>query len=399
MGLTILEPQPAANSHSRLALWDLGFRPFYLLAALHAALAVPLWAMEYAGWLGASGALRLGSALWHAHGMVFGFAFAVITGFLFTAGRNWSGLPTPSGVALMLLAGLWVAGRALVYTPWAWLAALADAAFALGAAWGLARALVGAGNRRNYFFVTVLLGLGAAGFAFHLAIAGRIAWPASSLLQVGLDLVLFAMVVMGGRVIPMFTANGVPGVKALRYPWVERAASGSVLVLLCADLFGVAGGALAALCAFAALAHAMRLAGWQPWRTLRHPLVWVLHAAYAWIVVYLALRATAAAGLVASGVATHALTAGAIGGLTLGMMTRTARGHSGLPLRAGGAELSAYLLVNAAAVLRVLCPLAWPEWALPAMLASGGLWSAAFAVYLWRYTPMLVGPRADGRPF
>lgn len=398
MALTILEPQPAANSPARLALWDLGFRPFYLLAAVQAALAVPLWAMEYAGWLGPSGAPRLGSALWHAHGMVFGFAFAVITGFLFTAGRNWSGRPTPSGRALMLLAALWVAGRVLLYTPWVWLAALADAAFALGAAGGLARALMGAGNRRNYFFVALLLGLGAAGLAVHLAIAGRIAWSASALLQVGLDLVLFAMVVMGGRVIPMFTANGVPGVKAVRKPWVERTALASVLLLLCADLVGVPGDALAALCLVAALSHALRLAGWQPWRTLRHPLVWVLHVAYAWIVAYLALRAAAAAGLVAPGVATHALTAGAIGGLTLGMMTRTARGHSGLPLRAGAAELAAYLLVNAAAVTRVLCPLVWPGWTLPALLASGVLWSAAFAAYLWRYTPMLVRPRADGRP-
>ena len=392
-GLTILEPEtPAAR---RTALWDLGFRPFYLLAGVLAAISVPLWVAEFAGVLGHA---FLRSPLWHAHEMIFGFAFAVIVGFLFTAGRNWSGQPTPAGWRLAAIAALWLAGRLLVLSPWPLLAAAADTAFALAAALGLAVPLVAARNRRNYFFVVLLLGMGAANLVFHLTMAGVLDLPLQFGLQLGLDLILFVMVVMGGRVIPMFTNNGVPGCGARRAPWLERVAPGSVLAMLVVDAVVAPAPALAAVCALAALAQAARLALWKPWRTLRHPLVWVLHAAYAWIAVYLALRAGAALDLVPASAATHALTVGAVGGMTLGMMTRTARGHSGLPLTPGAAETAGYVLLNLAALARVGTPLLWPAAYLPAVAVSGALWALAFALFVWRFAPILLRARADGRP-
>jgi len=392
-GLTKLEPAtPAAR---RTALWDLGFRPFYLLAGLLAAISVPLWVAEFAGVLGHA---FLRSPLWHAHEMIFGFAFAVIVGFLFTAGRNWSGQPTPAGGRLAAIAALWLAGRLLVLSPWPLLAAAADTAFALAAALGLALPLVAARNRRNYFFVVLLLGMGAANLVFHLTMAGVLELPLQFGLQLGLDLILFVMVVMGGRVIPMFTNNGVPGCGARRAPWLERLAPGSVLAMLVVDAVVAPAPALAAVCALAALAQAARLALWQPWRTLRHPLVWVLHAAYAWIAVYLVLRAGAALDLVPASAATHALTVGAVGGMTLGMMTRTARGHSGLPLTPGAAETAGYVLLNLAALARVATPLLWPAAYLPAVAVSGALWALAFALFVWRFAPILLRERADGRP-
>ena len=126
----IEEPPPAAPPH-RFALWELGFRPFYLLATTFAALSVPLWALQFSGWLGHP---YLAGSLWHAHEMLFGFALAVIVGFLFTAGRNWTNQPTPTGPALMALAALWLAARVLVLTPWGWAAALANVAFPWAAA-------------------------------------------------------------------------------------------------------------------------------------------------------------------------------------------------------------------------------------------------------------------------
>ncbi len=390
--LTLDEPPRPATAPA-WALWQLGFRPFYLLAGAFAALSVPLWVLQFAGWLP-----RPAHALWHAHEMLFGYALAVVVGFLFTAGRNWTGRPTPSGAALAALAALWVAGRVLVHTPFGWTAAFVNLAFVLGAAAGLARALIGARNQRNYFFIAALLLLGAAQFSVHLVQLGALDAPGGLPIRVGLDVLLFIVVVMTGRVVPMFTNNGVPGTQARCRPLLEKAVLGSVLALGVADAIGVQGPPLAALLGAAAAAHALRLALWQPWRTLRTPLVWVLHAACAWIVLHLGLRAAAELGWLSPSLATHALTVGTIGGLTLGMMTRTARGHTARPLRADGFEIAAYLGVNAAALLRVGLPLFAPALTLGAIAASALFWSAAFTIFTLRYWPILTRERLDGRP-
>ncbi len=393
--LRIDEPAPPVRGPRGFALWQLGFRPFYLLASVFAALSIPLWALQFAGWLGRP---YLDGLLWHAHEMLFGFTLAVIVGFLFTAGGNWSNRPTPTGAPLAALALLWVAGRVLVLTPFGWAAALVNAAFPLAAAIALAIPFIAAGNKRNYFFIAMLLLLSAAELAVHLDKLGVLRAPGWIGIAVGLDAVLFIMTVMGGRVIPMFTNNGVPGARAVRHPAVEKAALGLTLALLAADALQLRGAPLALLAVAAATAHLARWRLWQPWTTHRAPLVWVLHVAYAWIPVHLLLRAAAQAGWVAPSLATHALTVGAAGGLIIGMMTRTARGHTGRPMRADRWDVACYLLVIAAAVVRVLLPLAAPALTLHAVLCSAALWSAGFGLYAVRYWPVLTRPRLDGKP-
>jgi uncharacterized protein involved in response to NO len=388
--------QAGAPAPPRFALWNLGFRPFYLLAGVFATLAVPAWIAQYAGWLG--GYTIVDGPLWHAHEMIFGYAFAVIVGFLFTAGRNWANQPTPAGAMLAAIAALWIAARVLVFTPYALAAAACDTLFAICAAAGIAVPLVRGANRRNYFFVALLLGLGLANLAFHLGMAGLLDLPLQASLQAGLDLVLFIMVVMGGRVIPMFTMNGVRGAVCVRLPWIERLAPGSILLLLAADVIGAPDIAIAIVAAAAAAANAARLVLWRPWLTLRTPIVWILHCGYAWIAIALLLRALAAAGPVPAGLAVHALTVGAVGGLTLGMMTRTSLGHTGRPLKAGRAELFCYAAVQLAALARVFLPLAFPSLYLQAVIGSGLLWSAAFGVFTLAYWPILSRSRADGKP-
>jgi uncharacterized protein involved in response to NO len=392
--LRLEEPHPPA-APAGWALWQLGFRPFYLLASGFAALSIPLWALQYSGLLPAA---YLRGPMWHAHEMLFGFTLAVIVGFLFTAGRNWSGQPTPTGPALAALALLWVAARLLVLTAWGWAAAAANVGFALAAAVALARPLVAARNRRNYFFVGLLGLLAVAALGLHLQLLGVIALPPWAGITLALDVVLFIMAVMAGRVVPMFTNNGVRGAQATRHPLIEKLALGTLLALLAADLLSLPAALLAALAALASAAHLARWGLWQPWTTWRTPLVWVLHVAYLWIPVHLALRAAAALGLVSGSLATHALMVGAAGGLIIGMMTRTARGHTARALRADRADIACYLLVLAAALVRVLPPLLQPAWQVGAVLASAALWSAGFGLYALRYAPVLLRPRLDGRP-
>ncbi|WOB09580.1 NnrS family protein [Piscinibacter gummiphilus] len=387
-------PRPGAAPRG-FALWALGFRPFYLLASGFAALSILLWSLQFTGWLPRP---YLAGPLWHAHEMVFGFTLAVVVGFLFTAGRNWSGRPTPTGRTLMALAALWLAGRVLVLSPWGLASALVNAAFPLAAAAGLAIPFWRSRNQRNYFFVGLLMLMGLANLILHLSQLGALDLPGWLGVQLALDVVLFIMTVMGGRVIPMFTNNGVPNANAKRHPGVEKLALGSVLVLLVADLLPLPAAAMALIAALAALANGTRLVLWQPRATLRKPLVWVLHLGYAWIVLHLILRAAAALGWVPASMATHALTVGAIGGLVIGMMTRTARGHTARPLKADGADTSAYLLVACAALVRVFLPLAWPAWTLPAIVLSAVFWSAGFGLYALRYWPVLSRPRLDGQP-
>ena len=381
---------------SSSALWALGFRPFYLLAGVFAAVSVPLWAARFAGWLGEW--VYFSESVWHAHEMIFGYAFAVIVGFLFTAVRNWTGRPTPGGGALAAIAASWLAARVLVFTPWTELAAVADAAFALAAAAGIAVPLIAARNRRNYFFIALLLFLGAVNLCFYLAKDDVLDVPVGVGLQVALDLILFIMTVMAGRVIPMFTANAIPGADPRRNAWLDRAALAAVLLLVAADAVDAPEEATALVAALAALLHGARFLLWRPWRTLSRPLVWILHAAYAWIVVYLALRSLGELGRIMPSLATHALTVGAIGGLTLGMMTRTSRGHTGRSLEAGHAELAAYLLVQLAAAVRVFLPMFAPALYLDALIVSGALWSLAFVVFVVAYWPVLTRARVDGRP-
>ena len=275
---------------------------------------------------------------------------------------------------------------------------MANAAFPLALAVAIGIPLVRARNARNYFFVGLLVLLGALTLVVHLALQATIELPPRLGLTLGLDVVLFIMTVMGGRVIPMFTNNGVPGAGATRHALVERLALGSVLVLFVADLLQLAPAAVAAIALVGAIAQVVRLALWRSWRTLATPLVWILHAAYAWIVVHLALRALAGTGWIAGSFATHALTVGAIGGLTLGMMTRTSRGHTARPLVADGFELTCFLLVQAAALVRVFGGLASPVLYVASIQLSALLWAAAFGLFALRYWPVLTRPRLDGKP-
>ena len=371
-------------------VFHMGFRPFYLLAAAFAATAVPLW--RFGADVPLPGPGYLVGTSWHAHEMVFGFAAAVLAGFLLTAARTWTGRDTPTGARLAGLAGLWVAGRVLAGTGPGLAAAVVDCLFLPCVAAAVAVPVVEARNWRNLKVVAVVILLAGANLLFHLEYAGVPALPRTNGgARPALDLFALMVALIAGRVIPAFTANAVPSARPRRNRWVDLAAFGSLVVLAVA---GPGGPWLAAVAAGGAIAHGVRLWLWDPFKTVREPLLWVLPLSYGWLVVSLALRALSLAGAgVPAASSVHAFGVGVMGGLMLGMMTRSARGHTGRELKAGAADTAAFVLVHLAAALRVLGTLAGPETGTLAVDGAAILWSAAFTVFLIAYWPVLTRPR------
>ncbi|MEO5696747.1 MAG: NnrS family protein [Burkholderiaceae bacterium] len=375
----------------------LGFRPFYLGAAAFAALSVPLWVAIVLGQLASP--MDMPPLLWHAHEMLFGFAAAVIVGFLLTAGRAWTGLATPRGPTLAALALLWLAARAAaLLAPYPVYAALDVLLLPLVA--GLLTAVLRrAGNRRNLPLAGILMLLAIANAVFHLASLGVIDVNPMRALHAGLAVIVIIETVMGGRVIPAFTLSATPGLKLRLRPALELPTVALTALGLAGWFLGMTGPIPAAVLGLAAALQLHRLLSWRPLTTRGRPILWVLHVAYAWIPIGLALLALAQLGVLGASAGVHALAVGATGGLIIGMITRTARGHTGRPLRVSKVEVAAYALVLAAALLRTLVPLVAPP-GLPdaaPLVAAALAWSGAFALYLWRFTPWLLSSRLDGK--
>ena len=389
----------AAQKPQGSALLRLGFRPFYLGGALLAALIVPMWVALLFGWAPVANrvAPEVAPLLWHAHEMLFGFAVAIIVGFLMTAGRAWTGLATPRGAALGALVLLWLAARVASFTgPYSLYAAL-DLALLPVVALVLVRLLLHARNYRNLPLAGILGLLAAANTVFHLSVMG--VWAVSPLapLYAGLALIVMIECVMAGRVVPAFTMAVTPGLKLVAPVWRERAVLGSTAVGLAWWVLAPPGWLGMAMLLLASGLHVWRLLAWQPTVTFKRPILWILHAAYAWIAVGLALLGLAQMGWMPVTAGVHALAVGATGGLIIGMMTRTARGHTGRPLAASKPEVLAYVLMMLAAALRVLAPLLAPSWYSASVVLAAVLWSGAFLIYLWVFTPWLMQTRLDGK--
>ncbi|MEO7851178.1 MAG: NnrS family protein [Rubrivivax sp.] len=393
-----IAPAGAVGSADAARGWPvlrLGFRPFYLGATLFAALAVPLWLALFFGRL--SLPLALPPLLWHAHELLFGFAAAVIVGFLLTAGKAWTGAQTPRGAFLGALFALWLAARlAALGAPYA-LYALLDLVLLPVVAAVLADVLLRAGNQRNLPLVGLLLALSLANGVFHLAVLGTIDVSPMRALYAALALIVMIECVMAGRVIPAFTQSATPGLKLKTPTPFDRTTLAVTALALLSWVFGGPAGLSGSAFALAALAHLHRQWHWQPWVTRPRPILWILHAAYVWLAIGFALLALAQFGWVGASAGVHALAVGATGGLIIGMVTRTARGHTARPLQVSKAEVLAYALILSAALLRVLLPLIAPQGLVAWLWAAALAWSAAFVIYLVIYTPWLMRTRLDGK--
>lgn len=395
---------PPAAAGRRFALFAYGFRPFFLLCGLYAVLALAVWLTVLTGLLPYAGPwdpLR-----WHMHEMLFGFAGAAIGGFMLTAVPNWTGERGYSGRPLLLVFAVFLAGR-LALNPAAPLpplaAALADLAFVPALMLTVLPSLLRSGNRRNYPFLAMLGLLFTGNLLCHLD--GL--WPALDSWQAGIrltiDIILIMVVMVGGRIVPSFTSSSLRrlgrAVEIAPRPRLERAAMLALVLMLAADQAlpdSLVAGALAAVAAGLTLA---RLAGWYGWRTRGQPILAILHLGYLWVPVGLALKALSLLAAIPFAAAwVHALTLGAFGTMILAVMSRAALGHTGRDIVAAPATVLAYGLVTLAALARVFLT-GLGDWAYqPALMLAGFGWLAAFTLFTLVYAPILVGPRADGRP-
>ncbi len=388
---------PRYRTQNGPILLSAGFRPFFLLSALWAAIGIPLWLAFYAGQSQLPTALP--PVIWHVHEMVYGYGAATVAGFLLTAIPNWTGRMPLQGGPLAVLALLWIAGRVAVLFSAAIgpdAAALVDLAFPLVFLGVVAREIVAGRNWRNLPMLLALSLLLMGNLLVHLEAVG-IASTGALGNRLGIATLLMLISIIGGRIIPSFTRNWLmrqdPGARAPaafdRFDKAVLAITAAVLVcwvfiptLTLAPWVELAGG----------IAVSTRLARWRGTATLREPLVWVLHLGYGWLALgFLLLGINGLAALLPETTALHALTVGAIGTMTLAVMTRATLGHTGRPLVAGYGTVTIYLLVTIAALLRLLAPLGGSEYLLIMDLA-GAAWSGAFGLFVLLYLRPLALP-------
>jgi len=383
-------------------LFAYGFRSQFFLAGVAALALVPLWAVSFVA--GTSIGSGWPPTLWHAHEMLFGFIASAIAGFMLTAVPSWTGQKGFAGRPLIALALVWLAARLLILTSSLWpplLPAIVDLAFLplLGV---LVMIPLVRSRNRNTPLLAVLAAFWLTNVVFHVGLWHHDAPLARNALIIGIDITLLLVTVIGGRIVPAFTSaalrqQGIDGALKSRTAVTVLSIAAMVGVIIC-DMVRpdsrIAGG----IAGIAAVLQAVRLVQWRSLRTLRQPIVWILHLAYAWLPVGLGLKAAALLG--GYGFAAfwlHALTIGTLTTMITAVMTRASLGHTGRPLTVHGLTTLAYVLLTAAAAARVFglsFGMSYPT----VITVAAILWTAAFALFIGVYAPILWGPRADGKP-
>jgi uncharacterized protein involved in response to NO len=385
---------PRYRKYRGLPLFANGFRPFFLLGAIQAALSILVWLPLFYG------ELKLASAFaprdWHVHEMLYGYLPAIVTGFLFTAIPNWTGRLPLQGTPLATLIAVWVAGRFAVTfsatTGW-WIALLIDASFLLLVAAAATREIAAGRNWKNLNVVALVLLLLAGNVTFHFEAHFR--GSADIGIRIGIAVIVLLISLIGGRIIPSFTRNWLVRENPGRLP-VPFGRFDIIVVALGALALGswvvspdsrVAGVALG----IAGLMHLARLSRWAGHRTLRERLLTILHVGYFFIPLGFLLNAAAAFGLVPPSAGVHAWMAGAAGIMTLAVMTRATLGHTGHALTASIGTQAIYAAIIVAAVARICAVIHTAQSELLLHVAALA-WVIAFLGFALAYGPLLVRP-------
>lgn len=385
----------ARRDYAGPSLFCYGFRPFFLGGAIWAALAVPFWLAQYAGYGMARSAID--PLYWHIHEMLYGYVAAIVAGFLLTAIPNWTGRLPVRGLPLAALAGLWLAGRvAMLATSWIGLslAAIVDIAFLVVLSAVAMREIVAGENWRNLRVLVIVAIMILGNVVFHIEIQEKGA--ADYGMRLGFAAVILLISLIGGRVIPSFTRNWLVRINPGRLPQ-PFGRFDAITLVLSAMVFLVwviapdwsTGGLLLMA---AGLLHVVRLSRWAGDRTFADRLVLVLHVAYAFVPLgFLLMGASVFWNLFAlQSAGFHAWSAGAIGMMTLAVMTRASLGHTGQPLVASAMTQAIYGCAALAALLRIAASFSGD---LTLMWLSLLFWVLAFGGFALVYGPLLAGRR------
>jgi uncharacterized protein involved in response to NO len=378
------------------SLLALGFRPFFLAAGIFAALLMGSFILGIQAGILDDNYFPL--PLWHAHEMLFGYTVAVISGFLLTAVRNWTGMETARGYALLALILLWLGGRIVLVVPGLpeWLIVLIDMAFLPILAAVVARPIIKSKQLRNLSVPLLLLLLATGNGLIYAGMPGISNTLNGLWFSVGVILML--MVLIAGRVMPFFTGRVDSGADIQTFPMVESLALPVIALWVLVEQLFPNSPVSAVVAVAAATVHAVRLYGWSCRGVWHEPMLWVIHMAYGWLVTGFLLLALADFGIGLKLLVLHSWTVGAIGMFTLGMMARVALGHTGRPVSARPAVTMAFLLIAVTALIRVFMPLLFPSFVEVVLSVAAAGWILAFSLFVWVYTPYLIRPRVDGAP-
>ena len=377
-----------------------GFRPFFLCGAIYSVALMGLWIAYYHG-AGISTGPFDDPVIWHGHEMIFGYTVSIIAGFLLTAVANWTGGAPARQIHLAGLVALWLAGRIVMLTDTSpVIAALVDLAFLPALAVSLSIPLLKSWNKRNFIFLIMLSVLFLCNLATHIG------WGVAARTPLDLAVIVIAAMIalVGGRIIPAFTVAALRrrGINARNIDQSRTDTLALVLISLTALLslvFGLAMPVTSALCAAVSATLFFRYRYYHTHRVRDDPLVWILHLGYFWICAGFAVLAAAPfTSLLTQSLALHVLTIGGIGSMTLGMIVRVALGHTGRALRAGPIAATAFIIMQAAVILR-LAPVVIADFSYMSGIAlSGTCWAIAFTIYVARFAHVLCSARPDGKP-
>ncbi|MGP0564471.1 MULTISPECIES: NnrS family protein [unclassified Nitrospina] len=372
-----------------------GFRPFFLLGALYSVTNLLIWGGFFAGHRPPP-TFMLDPVQWHAHEMVFGYTIAIVSGFLLTAVANWTGRNPAGPMHLAGLAALWLAGRVVMQFDLGLpetVIILVEGSFILALALTLSLPLLKSWNKRNFVFLVLLSILLACDTTFLVT-------KDSPPLYVAVMIIVAMISLIGGRVIPSFTVAALHqrGEKARQVPQekLDILALLSLALVILAFVFADEEGTfLAGASFFSAIIHALRMRRYHTHRILRDPMALILHIGYGWVIAGLILTGFSALGSVPFPTSLHAFTAGAIGSMTLGMMSRVPLAHTGRTVRATRLTILSFILLQGSALMRVLGPIMDPDNTVNWIMGSATLWAFCFAFYILAYTPILWKPELE----
>ena len=382
------------------ALFNLGFRPFFLGAGIYAIIAMLIWWLQYSG-IVESAYL---TPAWHAHEMIYGYTFAVIAGFLLTSVRNWTGLDTVSGGRLFILFCLWALARLGNSLGSYWFAALPDLVFMLLFGWYVVAPIVIVKQWRQTVIVGIVSVLLLANSLYY---AGQLGMVSNGIYlgnYLGFYLILGLVLVMAGRVVPFFTERGVS--ETVRLPvrsWLEISNFVTYVAFVFAVFLGpetpIPAELVSGLAMFLFVLNILRLGSWYTRGIWQKPLLWSLFFAYGFIALGFLLFGLLYFGWFSVFIPIHAIAVGGIGLLTLSMMARVSLGHSGRSIHVPSTTVvTAFFVLVIAAITRVIVPILLPQYYLMLMQVSQILWMVSFALFLLVYAPLFLKPRIDNQP-